>query len=57
MGQSGFLPHSLFLLRKLWDDNDILVEDSYGQEWVRDDACVKGGEVNDVIILWNENNT
>lgn len=34
MGQNGFLPHDLFLLRKFWDDSSVLVEDSYGQEWV-----------------------
>ena len=35
MGQNGFLPQDLFLLRKMWDDSTALVEDSYGQEWVR----------------------
>ena len=35
MGQNGFLPQDLFLLRKFWDDSGVLVEDSYGQEWVR----------------------
>lgn len=35
MGQNGFLPQDLFLLRKMWDDSSVLVEDSYGQEWVR----------------------
>lgn len=35
MGQNGFLPQDLFLLRKYWDDSGVLVEDSYGQEWVR----------------------
>ena len=34
MGQNGFLPHDLFLLRRFWDDSHVLVEDSYGQEWV-----------------------
>ena len=35
MGQNGFLPQDLFFLRKMWDDSGVLVEDSYGQEWVR----------------------
>ena len=34
MGQNGFLPQHLFLLRKMWDEPSVLVGDSYGQEWV-----------------------
>ena len=34
MGESGFLPYSLFGLRSAWDNRDAYVEDSYGQEWV-----------------------
>ena len=35
MGQNGFLPQDLLFIRKMWDDSDVLVTDSYGQEWVR----------------------
>ena len=35
MGENGFLPFSLFGLRKDWDNKKAFVTDSYGQEWVR----------------------
>ena len=34
MGQNGFLPHTLIGLRKSWDNPDVMVQDSYGQDWV-----------------------
>lgn len=34
MGENGFMPLSLFGLRRDWDDRNAYVEDSYGQEWV-----------------------
>ena len=40
MGQNGFLPQDLFFLRKMWDDSGVLVEDSYGQEWVRQSIAI-----------------
>ncbi len=37
MGENGFLPSTLIGLRANWDNSDVLVEDSYGQEWVCSD--------------------
>ncbi len=34
MGENGFMPLTLFGLRRDWDDMNAVVEDSYGQEWV-----------------------
>ena len=34
MGENGFLPLRLFGIRKDWDNSDVFVQDSYGQEWV-----------------------
>nr|NP_001116982.2 sodium/potassium ATPase alpha subunit [Strongylocentrotus purpuratus] len=34
MGENGFLPNDLIMLRSKWDDKAVLnVEDSYGQQW------------------------
>ncbi|XP_054760297.2 sodium/potassium-transporting ATPase subunit alpha-3-like isoform X1 [Lytechinus pictus] len=34
MGENGFLPNDLVMLRSKWDDKAVLnVEDSYGQQW------------------------
>ena len=35
MGENGFLPGTLVGLRDDWDNSDVFVEDSYGQQWVR----------------------
>ena len=35
MGENGFLPLTLLGLRSEWDNRNAIVEDSYGQEWVR----------------------
>lgn len=35
MGENGFLPYTLIGLRGDWDNPNVYVEDSYGQEWVR----------------------
>ena len=34
MGFNGFLPMELLGLRQEWDNQQLHVEDSYGQEWV-----------------------
>jgi sodium/potassium-transporting ATPase subunit alpha len=34
MGENGFLPLTLFGLSDDWDNENAIVEDSYGQEWV-----------------------
>lgn len=34
MGQSGFLPSTLIGLRTSWDNPAVMVQDSYGQDWV-----------------------
>lgn len=39
MGENGFLPLTLFGLSGDWDDMNAIVEDSYGQEWVKKYHC------------------
>ena len=34
MGENGFLPWTLLGLRSDWDNKDLYVTDSYGQDWV-----------------------
>ena len=34
MGENGFLPLTLLGLRSDWDNRDLHVTDSYGQDWV-----------------------
>lgn len=34
MGENGFLPGTLLGLRADWDNSDIYVTDSFGQDWV-----------------------
>lgn len=34
MGENGFLPYRLLGLRRDWDNRNVFVEDSYGQDWV-----------------------
>ena len=36
MGESGFLPYTLIGLRSQWDNDAVIVQDSYGQDWVRE---------------------
>ena len=58
MGQNGFLPQDLFLLRRRWDNTDTLVEDSYGQEWQYDDrkqleyTCHTGFFISIIVVQW-----
>ena len=35
MGENGFFPQRLVGLRSDWENANVFVEDSYGQEWVR----------------------
>lgn len=42
MAENGFLPGYLFGLRRPWDNREINdLQDSYGQEWVRDNLLEK----------------
>lgn len=34
MGENGFLPLKLLGIRKYWENPNIFVQDSYGQDWV-----------------------
>ena len=34
MGENGFLPLRLLGIRREWENSDLFVEDSYGQDWV-----------------------
>lgn len=34
MGENGFLPWTLIGLRGAWDNDEVFVSDSYGQDWV-----------------------
>ena len=34
MGENGFLPWTLIGLRADWDNDEVFVSDSYGQDWV-----------------------
>ena len=34
MGENGFLPWTLVGLRGDWDNDEVFVSDSYGQDWV-----------------------
>ena len=34
MGENGFLPLRLLGIRREWENTDLYVEDSYGQDWV-----------------------
>ena len=34
MGENGFLPLRLLGIRREWENTDLFVEDSYGQDWV-----------------------
>ena len=45
MAENGFLPGYLFFLRRPWDNREINdLQDSYGQEWVRDNLLEKKKE-------------
>lgn len=45
MAENGFLPGYLFGLRRPWDNREINdLQDSYGQEWVRDNLLEKKKE-------------
>ena len=39
MGENGFLPLTLLGIRKDWENPDLFVEDSYGQDWVSLGGC------------------
>ena len=34
MGENGFLPLTLLGIRRDWENPDVFVQDSYGQDWV-----------------------
>ncbi|XP_071806679.1 sodium/potassium-transporting ATPase subunit alpha-3-like [Asterias amurensis] len=59
MAENGFLPHTLFNLRRAWDNRGVNnVEDSYGQEWsyrqrkVLEYTCHTAFFVSIVIVQW-----
>jgi len=55
MGFNGFLALDLLGLRQEWDNRQLYVEDSYGQEWVSSGYRVWGNrrerESNDLVLL------
>ena len=57
MGQNGFLPQDLFLLRTIWDRQNALLGDSYGQEWVSYYVRLQDGMVHQEPLRWQFNET
>lgn len=51
MAENGFLPGYLFGLRRPWDNREINdLQDSYGQEWVRDNLLEKKKGMKSIVI-------
>ncbi|XP_077300641.1 sodium/potassium-transporting ATPase subunit alpha-like isoform X2 [Arctopsyche grandis] len=61
MSENGFLPSTLYGLRKRWDSNAVNdLEDSYGQEWtyydrkILESTCHTAFFISIVIVQWTD---